>query len=228
MKAILKQRLTFGDFLLIAANLLPIWGVWFKGWDAKVMFLVYCLESVIVGLYNLLQMWLVTLIKKKDNWESNGSSSLVSGYFFMLFFLFHYGFFIFVQLKIFLSVVPINGLSDNVFAFVTQPQKYLPTYAIWLLLYFIVTYGIVVMKDFMLTGLYKTMDLGTLMFAPYGRIFVQQFVVIVGSFALLFNKEGKIFILVFAVCKIVFELLIDYKKIIEEAVKKANDQKARN
>ena len=220
MKHILKQRLTLSDILLIAANLIPLWGVWFMGWDAKMMFVVYCLESVIVGLYNLLQMWLVTLVKKKDVCKKNGTSNMLSGYFFMLFFLFHYGVFIFVQLKIFLSVLSLKGLTDNVFMFLFHLPLYLPNYALWVLLYFTVTYGLVILKDFVYTGVYKTIEMSTLFFAPYGRIFVQQFVVIIGSFVLMFNKEGKIFILVFIICKIFFELLINYNKILENAMKK--------
>ena len=220
MKHILKQRLTLSDILLIAANLIPLWGVWFRGWDAKMMFVVYCLESVIVGLYNLLQMWLVTLVKKKDVCKKNGTSNMLSGYFFMLFFLFHYGVFIFVQLKIFLSVLSLKGLTDNVFMFLFHLPLYLPNYALWVLLYFTVTYGLVILKDFVYTGVYKTIEMSTLFFAPYGRIFVQQFVVIIGSFVLMFNKEGKIFILVFIICKIFFELMINYKKLVEDAMKK--------
>ena len=220
MKHILKQRLTLSDILLIAANLIPLWGVWFMGWDAKMMFVVYCLESVIVGLYNLLQMWLVTLVKKKDVCKKNGTSNMLSGYFFMLFFLFHYGVFIFVQLKIFLSVLSLKGLTDNVFMFLLHLPLYLPNYALWVLLYFTVTYGLVILKDFVYTGVYKTIEMSTLFFAPYGRIFVQQFVVIIGSFVLMYNKEGKIFILVFIICKIFFELLINYNKILENAMKK--------
>ena len=220
MKHILKQRLTLSDILLIAANLIPLWGVWFRGWDAKMMFVVYCLESVIVGLYNVLQMWLVTLIKKKDALQANESYTMVSGYFFMLFFLFHYGVFIFVQLKLFLSIISIKGLTDEVFKFLFHLPFYLPNYALLVLLYFTITYGLVILKDFVFTGIYKTIEMSNLFFAPYGRIFVQQFVVIIGSFVLMFNKEGKVFILVFVICKIFFELMINYKKLVEDAMKK--------
>ena len=96
----------------------------------------------------------------------------------------------------------------------------MPAYALWLLLLFAITYGFIVLKEFVFTGAYKTISMGSLLFAPYGRIVVQQFVVIVGSFVLLINKEGKIFILVFVIVKIFFELLLDYKKIITEAVAK--------
>lgn len=220
MKNLLKQQLTIGDFLLIVTNLIPIWGVWFKGWDAKMMFLVYCLESIIIGIYNFLQLWLTTIYKKKDVWNEDQPDSLVSGYMFMFFFLAHYGFFIFIQLNIFLSIVHFKNESFGAIDFVVHFYKHMPAYALWLLLLFAITYGFIVLKEFVFTGAYKTISMGSLLFAPYGRIVVQQFVVIVGSFVLLINKEGKIFILVFVIVKIFFELLLDYKKIITEAVAK--------
>ncbi len=226
MKQLLKQHLTFSDILLISANLIPVWGVWFSGWNAKMMFLVYCMESIIMGLCNILQMWLVTIVKKKDVWENNGSKSMVSGYVFMLFFLFHYGFFIFVQMKIFLGIISIKGLNDEVVTFLFHFNRFMPSYALWVLLFFALTYGLVVVKDFVLPGVYKTIDMSSLLFAPYGRIFVQQFVVIIGSFVLLFNKEGKIFILVFVLIKIFFEHMVDYKRIIAEGIKKNQESKS--
>ena len=54
-----------------------------------------------------------------------------------------------------------------------------------------------------------------LMFEPYIRIFIQQFTVILGSLFLSFGA-GKVFIIIFAMIKIAFELFIDYAKIINE------------
>ncbi|MBK8141896.1 MAG: hypothetical protein IPK57_13530 [Chitinophagaceae bacterium] len=56
-----------------------------------------------------------------------------------------------------------------------------------------------------------------IMFQPYGRIFIQQFTVILGSMFLSLGL-GKIFILVFALAKIAFELLIDYDKLMGKAM----------
>ncbi|MCU0338237.1 MAG: sulfite exporter TauE/SafE family protein, partial [Sediminibacterium sp.] len=53
------SNLTRVFFLL--ANLLPLYGVWFWNWDAKQIFLVYCLESVIVGLMTIGRMTLTGL-----------------------------------------------------------------------------------------------------------------------------------------------------------------------
>jgi hypothetical protein len=55
------------------------------------------------------------------------------------------------------------------------------------------------------------------MFEPYGRIFIQQFTVIVGSMFLGFGLD-KIFVLVFAGVKIFFEGFIDFSGIINKSV----------
>lgn len=222
MKAILKRHLTFSDILLIAANLVPAWGVWLMGWDAKQIFLVYCLETIIIGLYNILQMWLITLVKKEDEWSNGGSSTMVSGYFFMLFFLIHYGFFVFIQTTIFLNMSGIPSLRMgplSIIEFITHPTKYLSGYAQWLLVFFIAAYGLGILKDFVINGAYREISLNEQMFTPYGRIIIQQFVVILGSFFIMFGG-GKVFIIIFVIVKILVEFFINFKKMIEDAVKK--------
>ncbi|MND08531.1 hypothetical protein D3C83_312060 [compost metagenome] len=54
------------------------------------------------------------------------------------------------------------------------------------------------------------------MFQPYGRIFVQQFTVIIGSIFLSFGA-GKIFILIFALIKIFFDVFIDFSGLLKKA-----------
>ena len=84
-----KHKLTISDYLLILVNLIPIYGVWMEGWDPKMIFIVYCLESVIIGLVNVLKMAIVTIFyKSKDEWSNNGVIKMVSGFFFIGFFIF--------------------------------------------------------------------------------------------------------------------------------------------
>lgn len=216
LKQFLKRRLTYTDILLILVNLVPVSGVWFNRWNAGEVFIIYCLESVIAGIYNVLMMLVTTYIKKKDVWQNGNYQGMVSGYWFIVFFVVHYGFFVWVQMGIFLDV---SGYKDHAFGF-TSVADFLfhlrcniaPAVQ-WVLLLFIISYGLVVVKNFILTGVYKTASLGTLMFAPYARIFIQQFCVILGSFFLQFGG-GAIFILIFAIVKTFFEIILDYQKIL--------------
>jgi hypothetical protein len=187
-------------------NLVPIWGVWVNDWSVKDIFLVYCLESVILGAYNVLMMWRTTLFKRKEEWVSGDVSSMVSGYYFILFFIAHYGFFIIIQLGLFISISQIGNLEfTDSFVLLFHIKRYLPNPTYQLLLLFIISYGIIVLKDFFIPGLYKTASLGSLMFSPYARVFVQQFCLLLGGLLFVFGL-GKIFIILFVIIKIFFEI----------------------
>ncbi|MBA2250109.1 MAG: hypothetical protein H0W12_07940 [Chitinophagaceae bacterium] len=198
-------------------NLIPLIGVWFKGWDPRQMFLVYCLETVIIGGFNIIKMVIVTFDKKKDRWEYEGGARIVSGWFFILFFIFHYGLFVFVQTSIFAGVSGLNSAgSFGPLTFLPNILKVLNTDAKTVLLYFVIMYGLRMLFDFILNKKYQETSLGLLMFQPYLRIFIQQFVVILGSMFLQFGA-GKIFMLIFVVVKIYFEIFVNFDKYLEKA-----------
>ncbi len=218
-----KRKLTISDFFLILINLVPLYGVWFEGWDAAQVFLVYCLETVIIGVINVLKMACVTLfVKSKDVWENGGSTSMQSGWLFIFFFIFHYGFFVFVQTQVFFGV---SGIAKNasLFGKYAQIPALLGDNGKLLLLIFITYYTLQNVFSFFLSGTYRTISLGRLLFEPYMRIFVQQFVVILGSIFLSFSA-GKIFILVFIAAKIFFELFVNFNRFLAIAEKRAKQK----
>jgi len=219
-KDITKKKLTQSDWSLLIANLLPVVGVWFFNWSAQEVFLVYCLETIIIGIFALLKMLITGLIKKNDEWQTTGGATIKQPFwFFMFFFLIHYGFFVAIQMGIFFSV---SGIGDQnnitISNFFSKWPSLLTNDAYIMLGVFIVSYGFRFISDFILSGDYKTSSLGYLMFQPYGRIFVQQVTVILGSMLLSFGA-GKIFILVFAIIKIFFEVFIDFDLLIKKAAK---------
>lgn len=219
MAHMLKKKLTSGDWLLIFANLLPLYGVWFEDWDPKQMFLVYCLETVIIGGYNVIKMLIVTLDRKNDVWENKGSSTMRSGWFFILFFIVHYGFFVMIQTGIFAGVSGLSANSDfGPLTFLSRIFSYLSFDAKIVLCIFILMYGFRMLFDFILSGRYRQTSLGLLMFQPYLRIFVQQFVVILGSMFLAFGA-GKAFMLIFVAIKIYAEVFINFEAWLERAEK---------
>ena len=219
-KDITKKKLTQSDWSLVIANLLPVVGVWFFNWSAQEVFLVYCLETIIIGIFTLLKMLISGLIKKQDDWQTTGGNTIKQPFwFFMFFFLIHYGFFVAIQMGLFFSV---SGIGDQhgitITNFFSKWPSLLTNNAYIMLGVFIVSYGFRFISDFILSGDYKTTSLGYLMFQPYGRIFVQQVTVILGSILLSFGA-GKIFILVFALIKIFFEVLIDFDFLLRKAAK---------
>ena len=220
-KDITKKKLTQGDWSLIIANLIPVVGVWFLNWSAKEVFLVYCLETIIIGLFTLLKILITGLVARRtDVWQSTGGSVTRQPFwFFMLFFMVHYGMFVAVQMGIFFGVSNIGDENGITFwNFFSRWPSLLANEAYIMLAVFVISYVFRMVSDFILTGDYKSSSLGYLMFQPYGRIFIQQVTVIIGSMFLSFGA-GKVFILVFALIKIFFEVYINFDLLIKKAAK---------
>jgi hypothetical protein len=55
---------------LIAANLVPIYGVVFLGWEVFPLLLLFWLENLIIGMYNVLKMMLA-IPDNAANWVVN-------------------------------------------------------------------------------------------------------------------------------------------------------------
>jgi Family of unknown function (DUF6498) len=212
-----NRKLTKGDYVLIAANLLPVYGVWFEGWSATEAFIVYALETLIVGMLTLLKMAVITSVRKKDTWYNENSSAKVSGVFFMLFFIVHFGLFAAVQTSIFsqsAKIVPSNG---GLLHFFFHWYDYVNKDIAIMLAAFVISYLVRSFIPFIVKGEYKTISMMRVMFQPYGRIFVQQFTVILGSMFLSFGF-GKGFILIFALVKIFFEVYINLDGYIDKSM----------
>jgi len=217
---ILKKKLSQSDWLMLAANLLPLYGVWFQNWNAKEVFLVYCLETIIVGAFTLIKLGITGAIKKSDDWTNMGNQTFKQpALVFIFFFLIHYGMFVSVQMGLFLSISGIgNGTDISFLNFIYKWPTLITHEASIMLGAFIVSYTFKNISEFILSGEYRTASMGYIMFQPYGRIFIQQFTVITGSIFLSFGA-GKIFILVFTVIKIFFDVFMDIDSLVKKAAK---------
>jgi len=214
-----KRGLIATDYLLILVNLVPLYGVWFEGWDARMVFLVYCLETIIIGIMTILKMAALTLfVKTEEKWKINGKSSRQTGWFLILFFTLHYGIFVFVQTQLFFGV---SGLmkGTSMMSGYAQIPALLGNEGKILLAIFICYYTLETIFNFFLSGEYKRISLARLMFQPYGRILIQQFVVILGSMFLTFGA-GRIFILVFVVIRIFAEVFLRFDRLLKLAERK--------
>jgi hypothetical protein len=218
-KDIIKNKLTQSDWLLIIANLVPVYGVWFLQWSAKDVFLVYCFETIIIGFFTILKLTITGIIKKRDDWENGGTTSKQPALLFIFFFLFHYGMFVTIQMGLFFSISGIGNDYHLTFSNFFYKWPSLINFEIKLMLcVFIISYAFRILSEFILSGEYRTISMGYLLFQPYGRIFVQQVTVIIGSIFLGFGA-GKIFILVFALILIFFEVIVDLEGLIRKAAK---------
>jgi Family of unknown function (DUF6498) len=214
-----KKKLTQGDIFLIIANLVPVYGVWFEGWSAVEAFIVYALETLLIGIITIMKMLVATFFRGKDTWYNQGSSQQVSGFFFIVFFILHFGLFALVQTTIFSQAAGITAPGKGMMHFFFHWYEYINKDIGIMLIALGVGHLAKNFMPFVLSGQYKTVSMMLLMFQPYGRIFIQQFTVILGSMFLSFGF-GKGFILVFALAKTFFEIAVDFDGIIEQSMTK--------
>jgi hypothetical protein len=212
----LKRKLHPGDIFLILANLLPVYGVAFLDWSAVDAFIVYALETLIVGVITVMKILLMTLVRKKDLWYNQGSATPVSGLFFALFFVVHFGLFAAVQTTIFSQTAGIVPSNKGSMHFFFHWYDYINKDIAIMLAAIAFGHLAKSFMPFVLSGEYKTVSMMRVMFQPYGRIFIQQFTVILGSMFLSFGW-GTGFMIVFVMAKIFFEIVVNFESIINKS-----------
>ena len=157
---------------------------------------VYFLETIIIGVFNALKMFCTIKL---------GNSS---GYGMIVFFLFHYGFFVAIQSIFGFAMFSIGDdvVFKEPFHLIDNYSKILQLADIQYALPAIVfTHLGKFFTDFMAHKKYLKFDIQEIMYAPYVRIIIQQFVVILSFFFIIFSETG----MVAAILLILFRFGID-------------------
>jgi hypothetical protein len=159
---------------------------------------MYWLESVVIGGFNVLKIIFNQGAPDDDFTIGNKPSSQVSGVKFILvpFFMVHYGIFMGVQ-GVFMGVYGQIGLWSRQF----------PPHLWWGLGAILLNHLIGLVYSYLYKGAYRRVQLGTLFFQPYPRVFVQQFVAIIGSFFMNVLNSHFGALLVFIVIKTIADFI---------------------
>lgn len=216
----IKRKLTISQIILIGINFLPILGVWFQGWDAARIFLFYCLETILIGIFHVFKMILVIILSRPQE-DSDGSfrqkrTVFLMGLFLVVFFIMHYGIFVFVQTSMFFAISGVyKGDLFNLNP-VTLKQL-LGREGMLMMIIFIAYYILQTIKEVSVFRIEKMSDVLKLMFQPYLRVFIQQFVLISGSLFLVFGL-GEVFILIFILIKLYIEIRLNWNEKINKSL----------
>ena len=153
----------------IFANLLPLIGVLLFDWDVLVLMLTFWLESAVIGIYNAARL------------------AVVGGVVAVLivpFFLVHYGGFMAGHLFFLLVLFGRgDGASADGVSFSEAAGMLLQPWVIVTAVAFLVSHGLSFWRNFIGRHEYEGLDLKTTMQAPYSRIVVMHFAIILGGFA---------------------------------------------
>lgn len=204
--------------ILILANLLVLLGAIFFDWNVIVILYLYWFESAIIGFYTILKMLFVKKIADQETLKHSNigklfsqadksSSKLVLAKFFMIiFFIFHFGMFMLAHLFFltFLSIILILPLG---WTFETFFQTII-SIGLGILVIF-TSHGFSFLTNYIGKKEYQEKTLVEVMGAPYPRVIVMHFVVLL-SFFLIFPMAilGKIVpITILVVMKTFFDLV---------------------
>lgn len=163
--------------VLVLANLVPLGGVLFLGWEIFPLVFLFWFENVIVGVFNALKMLLA---------EPAGAAGWVVKAAMLPFFCFHYGMFCFVH-GVFVFVLFGRGVT-GVAGFPGPEQFWRVLQAqhlYWAVLALAASHSVSFVVNYLRSGEYRQARLDALMQAPYGRVVVLHLAILGGGFLLL-------------------------------------------
>lgn len=188
------------------SSMILVLGILFFNWRPEVVIYAYLFETIIIGLLHIIKMLFIYLFSDKKE-EQPKSPNEVSGFFLIPFFIFHYYFFVAIQMVfvfLFLNVEKESGGSGfNLF----KNFIYLFSQADMREAYLVIIASNIfhVMRTFFIPLKYKDATMSETFMQPYLRVFVQQFVAILGGFIFMFTGGA----LGVAILLIVFKTFID-------------------
>lgn len=202
-------QLSLSSYALLLANLVPLVGVLFFGWDAKLVLCLYWMENLIIGAFNLLKMATSGLYHKKANFL-----------FLSLFFVVHYGAFCSVHGMILVDIIKLEQpaamlqLPDWTALFNSGYEALQTIYAnfgsaLWLpLAALLLSHFVSFIEYFLLRGELFKLTANKLMTAPYYQIIIMHVGLIVGA-GLMEKLHSPIWLLIIIVA---FKITIDYRQ----------------
>lgn len=191
------------NFYIIASAIYLLALLFFGKASAMSILFVYFLETLVVGFFNVLKIFCTISFGAKEK-----SNSGTARYGLILFFIIHYGFFVAIQ-SIF--GFALFGIKDK--SLIKEPFYLIENYGTILSLEevkyalpaIIFSYLGKFLNDFLANKKYNYFTAKEILFSPYLRIFIQQFVVLISFFFIVFSDAGAIA----AILLIVFRLLVD-------------------
>jgi hypothetical protein len=158
-----RVRLTLG--IIIASNILPVFGILFLGWSMGSVMILYVIENVIVGIFTVLKM----------AFTSANEMSLFRKLTIIPFFCVHFGLFCTVHA---VFVIAIFGPKSP---HTWRWQTLLAELSLPILVMFL-SHGFYFVQYYLRNGAYKYATINNLMSEPYSRIIPLHVGLIVSGF----------------------------------------------
>ncbi len=161
-------------WLLVAANLVPVYGVLALGWEIFPLVLLFWIENVVVGAFNVLRL----LVAQREEGDP-------PRLFIVPFFAFHYGIFTLVHgVFVFALFSPGGfGAAGGPFGVASGAERAASDFGlVWPVAALFGSHAFSFVANFIVGGEYRRTSLHKTMARPYGRVVVLHVAILVGAF----------------------------------------------
>ena len=160
-------------WVLVAANLVPLAGVLFWGWDVFALIALFWMENVLVGVFFLLRMLLADPL----------DLALWAGKLFLVpFFCFHYGMFTAIHGVFVFSLFGGRQYSPPGLQVLEPAARAASDLGLWLPLgVLLASHGFSFLWNYLYRGEFRRARLPELMAKPYGRVVVLHITIMIGG-----------------------------------------------
>ena len=181
---------TFSILVLVLANMVPVIGALYFGWDLSSVLVIYWAESAVIGFYNLCKILVI---------------GGVTAFFYGIFFISHFGAFMAIHFM-FLYQIFIKGMNSAESASIEEVGLYLV--ALWpAIVALFVSHGISFIQNFLGRKEYLNRTAKKQMSEPYQRIVFMHLVIIIGAgLSTILGEKSWVIMLV-----IVAKVLVDIR-----------------
>ena len=228
-----KEKDNLSLLALIGANLIPLVGIFLFDWDVTFIVILYWIENLIAGFYNILKMALLKMDQAANN---------MGKLFIIPFFCVHYGgfcaghgFFLIHFFKIGTGSSPFNNTNEwwGPFIFIQLLLSVIakiwaskPPGMIWAIIGLTVSHGVSFVENYIFRQEYKTSSLKKLMHQPYQRIIVMHIAIIAGSIFVMKLNSPLPLLIILILLKIFFDLHLHKKS--HTQIKNSASKKQKN
>ena len=205
------MKYTKSIFILVIVNLIPLFGVIFYNWSIGSIMLLYWLENIVIGYFNVMRMKKSTMTENPDSDVSKELEGSISGETsaancktkgsLISFFIMHYGGFTVVH-GVFVITIFFGLLGEKI-DFIGVAVGVVGLF---------VSHGVSYKVNFIETGEYEKVSTQRLFNQPYKRIVILHLVIIIGAFFVLFFNSliGALILLI--LLKIIFDVELHIKE----------------
>jgi hypothetical protein len=188
--------------LLVAANLLPLAGVFLWDWDVFFLLLLFWCENVIIGLFGIARLVVAA-----------SNDTLREGLFLPLFFVVHYGGFMFGHFMVLFGMYSgsFEGPGNH-----AQPEDY---YRLildnlnWVaLVALFISHGWSFIENYMGRSEYERLSPMQAMGLPYKRMAITHVALILGGFFLIQNGQPLAGLIILVLMKIALDITFHQKE----------------